>query len=652
MWKYTSYLKKGLSHEKAGTPCQDSVIVKEDAHCIVAALADGLGSLKHSDVAASTATQTVWELFASVGAHPIKFETSEGKQAFAQDIVQRVANRIQETAEQMGAAPSEMDCTLLFVYISKDHNYAITGRLGDSAICVIAQDGSIAINDSNQSANGTSAILDKDAHEHMEIAFWDVRTDNIQGFILTSDGLDNELYRKGSVYVNKAAEDYFNAVLTPDAQKIIQEKIGELTAHEDSPFDDDISIAVINRADAPVPFPDDPTWLCTCGARNRLQDTYCYKCGKDFSILYQNVRFREHGGKAAFFLEINKRPEEEAKIIGLFPKPEPKQPAVTPPTKAEAVAPPIMPKSKVVAPVVPPVKKPVIPPAKKVPQKPIQKTNPEPGHSAESGPVRVQKEVKKVSNSEKPNKNPASRGSKSLLIVVGILCLVLGIILGRVFSGSSQSKDLRALSNKIDKLTYAVEALSKNQQADPEPDDDEELIGDIGEDPEDGEDPDLPGEEEIVPELPENILVEDGNVYYWGEIEDGVPSGNGILLKDGYYFIGQFVEGKKVGKFAVAPESTPTQTILLTFVNDSIIPDGLDKYVVAYDSLNLRNHAGLDSPVTLELASGDTVYRTETPSVTVEEMEWLEVVCGDAIGWVSAQGLQAETTTEQPAENG
>lgn len=167
----------------------------------------------------------------------------------------------------------------------------------------------------------SSAILDEDAHEHMEISFWDIEADEIYGFILTSDGLDNELYRKGSVYVNKAAEDYFNSVvISTDPKEAIQSKIAELTAEEDSPFDDDISIAVINRATSAISFPDDPTWLCTCGERNRLQDTYCYKCGKDFSVLYQNVRFKEYGGKTAFFLEINKRPDEEARVIGLHTK--------------------------------------------------------------------------------------------------------------------------------------------------------------------------------------------------------------------------------------------------------------------------------------------------------------------------------------------
>ena len=63
MWKYESYLQKGNSHIKSDTDCQDSVTVKENDQIIVAALADGLGSLKYAEIAARTVTQRVCEFF-------------------------------------------------------------------------------------------------------------------------------------------------------------------------------------------------------------------------------------------------------------------------------------------------------------------------------------------------------------------------------------------------------------------------------------------------------------------------------------------------------------------------------------------------------------------------------------------------------------
>lgn len=316
VWKYASCLKKGIAHQKSNTECQDGIATYEDDNCIVAALADGLGSLKNSEVAAKSATQSVCKIFSKV--KRMKLRPTDLDERFKTVLVDKITENALKKSAEMGIDQSTMDCTIVFVYISKLYDYAVTGRLGDSAVCVIKKTDSIVLGDSNASACGTSAIFDKDANLNIDISYWDVKAEEIYGFILSSDGLDNEIYVKGSPRVNRAAEGYFNAVsVSEEPEKVIQDKISELTSFEDTPFDDDISIFVISRITENIEFEKDPTWLCTCGERNRLQDTYCYKCNKDFSVLYQNVSFREHGGKTNFFLEINKHPEEELKIIGL-----------------------------------------------------------------------------------------------------------------------------------------------------------------------------------------------------------------------------------------------------------------------------------------------------------------------------------------------
>ena len=206
VWKQLKYLQKGVSHVQNSTNCQDSVLIFENDNCIVAALADGLGSLKYSEVAAQTATETVCKCFLELSNPLVEFET---KKDLAKHILDASVVNIQNKAKEMGIPLNEMDCTLMFVCVLKTTNYAIIGRLGDSAVCVIANPKSIAINDGNKSANGTNAILDKDAIEHFDIRIIDLDKNNIQGFILSSDGLENELYMKGSDHVNKNAELYF-----------------------------------------------------------------------------------------------------------------------------------------------------------------------------------------------------------------------------------------------------------------------------------------------------------------------------------------------------------------------------------------------------------------------------------------------------------
>ena len=145
--------------------------------------------------------------------------------------------------------------------------------------------------------------------------------------------------------------------------------------------------------------------------------------------------------------------------------------------------------------------------------------------------------------------------------------------------------------------------------------------------------------------IPEDILVNDDGVYYWGETEDDLPHGQGIYLKAGYYYMGQFVEGKKVGKFVITPNDDPTRNIIVVYVNDEIATNDLsfDQYVVRYSSLNVRSHAGLDSDIVAELEKGDVVFRTDATSVIKDGKEWVEIINGDGIiGWVAIDAVEME----------
>lgn len=318
MWKHILCCQKGISHEATGLECQDRVRVTECDDCIVAALADGLGSLKYSEMAAEVATTAVCEWFTSFHGHTAEILAGKGKQALAEKLICEIQMKIGEQAAANGFRMEDMDSTLAFVYISKRDHYAIIGLLGDSAVCIIKRNACFVLNGGNQTANGTNAVLDRDAHQKMKIMCKDLNAEKIWGFILTSDGLENEIYTKNSVYINKEAEKYFNILISAeDPQAELAVKIQELTKTPE--FDDDISIAVISRADEELVFPDNPTWLCSCGKRNRLQDTYCARCSKDFVKLYRNVSFKEHGGKYAYFRKLNKRPSKEYEVLGILP---------------------------------------------------------------------------------------------------------------------------------------------------------------------------------------------------------------------------------------------------------------------------------------------------------------------------------------------
>lgn len=479
-WRYASYKQKGLSHLKDGTNCQDNTCVVETEDYIVAALADGLGSLKYSEIASDVATKSICEAFENI---------NYSKKELSSDLLQYVVENIQHEAEARGIALKEMDCTLAFVYIRKNESKAIIGRLGDSAICVFRENDSIALNDGNKSANGTSAVLDRDAIDNFTINLFDYKKDKIKGFILSSDGLENILYMKGSSSVNKAAEEYFNTLVTSASpEDALRKKILKLVNVPGSPFDDDISIIVIGCNDESISLPEDATWLCKCGCRNPLYATYCINCNSDFTILYENVKFKEHGGKAAFFKKINQNPEAEKKWLGIEKNP-----------------PFSMSESELVC-------------EQKVENdidmggayyKQFDNNNETASHKNE--------EPKEMENKNKQSKK---RGHYAFLILsaIGLFSFALNM-----------SQSIQKKTDEIDNLKSEIVRLKNEKEQNEKKTEIEVLV------------------------LEDDACIHlDLDIFYWGELDDqNKPNGIGIMKDGNTYYVGTYDHGKKNGQFTI-----------------------------------------------------------------------------------------------------
>lgn len=377
------------------------------------------------------------------------------------------------------------------------------------------------------------------------------------------------------------------------------------------------------------------------GARNRLQDTYCCQCGKDFSILYQNVRFKEYGGKAAFFQRINKNPQEEAKLLGLNVRVAP-TPQVTP--------------------------------------QPVPVSTPKPQQVPTGIPRATANPYGEGPTAVPPAKSQPQQSSRKLVPLMLGLCaagLVVGIIFGSTFAkiGSARTiselkEDNRKLEDEIDRLqeeqedvpvatapvedpTQATddvpateeptEATEPSQEpTEPEdPTEDTKEPEDPTEDTKDPEDPTEATDGESADTVPEDILWDEEGVYYWGETEDGKPHGQGICLIDGYYYIGQFDQGQRDGTFLIVAAQDPEKTLTLTWEDGQIDPEDshLEEYAVRTKTLKVYTKADKKAEVLTELKKDDVVYKTHTQAVVAGAQKWVQVICGDTIGWVPMDSL-------------
>lgn len=582
------YLKAGLSHVSDGTNCQDSITVINNDSVLVAALADGLGSLKYSEFASKIATRAVCDYFSRsktslLGSKEKSFVPS------ADELISLLNESITAKAAEQNLPLSEMDCTLSFVAISKQNNRAVIGLLGDSAVCIIGEKRSLVINGGSSSGNATYAVLDKDAPEHLIIKGIDLDTEGVLGFILTSDGLENELYMKGSARIRKVAADYFNTLINPkEAESVIAEHINKITVVPNTPFDDDISIVILSRAIDKIELPADPTWLCSCGARNPLQNTYCRSCHKDFIKLYSGVNFREYGGKVAFFEYYNANPAKERMLIGLSvdispefdaanktasqdsshvnqhthpPLPEcntrkgQDQKTSAPETDLSAANPTTVSENQFDQ---QPPKSPVI-------TADNRRNNTQASTKTEKVKVAKTLVSYQVNTQVEKSRDSEKKTGISLIVFLVVVCLVVGIILGCFFTKLITSNHIKALIDENDSLKTAIHDLesSTDQQL---PSSTSPLVPYSSKSSRNGNNP------------MDNFIILDNGDFYWGiTTEDGKPDGSGILIHGEDCYIGPFKDGKKNGEFVVVSLKT-NNNITVTFESDIPISTESDIY--------------------------------------------------------------------------
>lgn len=306
-WRVCSHTRRGLSHAEMYKESQDSLNYFEGKGYQVAVLADGVGSLPNSRLAADTATSETLEWFRK---NAKKLETIRNPEPVLRDLFPYLRKRILDEAAAEGAPSNSLDCNLAFVCIFNNANKVLFGALGDCAVCIFSGEKNSVITDTTSVGGGTYTVLDPDARDRVLLGtVIDLDKNPVHGFLLTTDGLENAVYLKQSTLPLKTAEPFINAACTGTGNERLKKLIDTLP---DS-FADDISIIVLSRAAGPVTLPDDPQWLCTCGHHNSLRTNICSECGANFLTLYEKVAFPSD--TYGFFRELNQDPERERQLL-------------------------------------------------------------------------------------------------------------------------------------------------------------------------------------------------------------------------------------------------------------------------------------------------------------------------------------------------
>lgn len=246
--------QQGTYHIKKGIVCQDAhCIVKCGDSCVVAAVADGLGSEEHSDVASRLAADvSVGYCAKQVGGAL----TDDRLLEIIRDSFAAAQQQIEKAAEENGHSLDQYDTTLSLAILKGSTLYY--GHAGDSGIVALTTDGLYQkVTEQQRDEEGRVFPL-YFGDEKWVFAKYPKPAASV---FLATDGILETLFpvyiRNEPVNIHVALAQYFmdaNVLrITETGEEAVQEKIGAfLGGISDAQVNDDKTVVVMVNPDTEV----------------------------------------------------------------------------------------------------------------------------------------------------------------------------------------------------------------------------------------------------------------------------------------------------------------------------------------------------------------------------------------------------------------
>lgn len=191
MWKSVKAIVQGSSHINSNIPCQDYTTSKNDGEVAVIVLADGAGSVKHSEMGARIACETIISFICG------KFDVIYNGDAIQikMNLIHRIRTRLGIAAKKYNSNKEDFASTLLFVAVKNDMFFC--GHLGDGVIGIIDNDNQtkvLSFPECGEFANSTFFTTSKKYKHHLRLIKG--KTFNIKSFFIMSDGAADCLFQK------------------------------------------------------------------------------------------------------------------------------------------------------------------------------------------------------------------------------------------------------------------------------------------------------------------------------------------------------------------------------------------------------------------------------------------------------------------------
>jgi serine/threonine protein phosphatase PrpC len=247
-WQAIGASVRGTSHVRTDLPCQDAHeyrILSDE--CLLAAVADGLGSASHSKEGAKIAIKAALDLLEqSLSVESIS--NPEEWNEILKKAFSCAAKKLQETANETGIALREYGTTLMVAVVQND--WLAIGHLGDGAVVAMLSNGEMKTISAPQRGEYANEVMPLTGQGALDSVHVTIHPSEIEALALLTDGLQNLCIQ------NQTSEPYMQ-FFTPffDAIKKtldIEETSKKLTEFLDSDrvcskTDDDKTLVVVGK---------------------------------------------------------------------------------------------------------------------------------------------------------------------------------------------------------------------------------------------------------------------------------------------------------------------------------------------------------------------------------------------------------------------
>ena len=244
--------QQGAYHVKNNVVCQDyHKIIKCSENMIIAAVADGLGSEEHSDVASKTASELSTEYCSD---HIKSNSTEEEILGVIKDSFELSQNTIEQIATENGHDFDQYDTTLSLAILIDDCLYY--GHSGDSGIIAMTTDGKFC-KVTEQQRDSDGRVLPLFFGEEK----WIIKKyeNPVVSVFLATDGMYEILFpiyiRDEEVSIYTALAKFFmdpkSLKIESEGEEAVQEKIGKfMSGISAAQVNDDKTVVVIMNTSA------------------------------------------------------------------------------------------------------------------------------------------------------------------------------------------------------------------------------------------------------------------------------------------------------------------------------------------------------------------------------------------------------------------